>query len=157
MFGNISLVPHGTPSTSSDVERFRTTLESIVRTASQFRLFDPDRAGCLRRAIAAPNTPSALDAKLDAFGAALSAAHTSATTNAANRESTLKMGRRIMAERGRKRRKRARRLPRVRHLATQPTEARGDEALRAFVRVLARQAARELFEAEARSKTEVLH
>jgi hypothetical protein len=31
---NISLVPHGTPSTSSDVERFRTTLESIVPTAS---------------------------------------------------------------------------------------------------------------------------
>jgi hypothetical protein len=33
-FRNISLVPHGTPSTSSDVERFRTTLESIVPTAS---------------------------------------------------------------------------------------------------------------------------
>jgi len=59
-----------------------------------------------------------------------------------------------MAERGRKRGKRARRLPRVRHLATQPTEARGDDALRAFVRVLARQAARELFESEARGKTE---
>jgi len=67
------------------------------------------------------------------------------------------MGRRIMAERGRKRGKRARRFPRVRHRATQPTEVRGDEALRAFVRVLARQAARELFESEARSKTEVLH
>jgi hypothetical protein len=78
-------------------------------------------------------------------------------TNAANRESTLKMGRRIMAERGRKRGKRARRLPRERRLATQPTETRGDDALRAFVRVLARQAARELFESEARSKTEVLH
>ena len=62
-----------------------------------------------------------------------------------------------MAERGRKRGKRARRLPRVRHLAMQPTEARDDDALRAFVRVLARQAARELFESEARSKTEVLH
>jgi len=62
-----------------------------------------------------------------------------------------------MAERGRKRGKRGRRLPRVRHHATQPTEARADEALRAFVRVLARQAARELFESEARSKTEVLH
>src|SRR3954470_10823145 len=81
-----------------------------------------------------------------------------ATTNAANRESTLKMGRRIMAERGRKRRKRARRLSRiVRHVVTEPIEARGDDALRAFVRVLARQAARELFESEARSKTEVLH
>ena len=81
-----------------------------------------------------------------------------ATTNAANRESTLKMGRRIMAERGRKRGKRARRLPRiVRHVATEPMEARGDDALRAFVRVLARQAARELFEAEARGKTDVLH
>src|SRR3954447_11822703 len=81
-----------------------------------------------------------------------------ATTNAANRESTLKMGRRIMAERGRKRGKRARGLPRiVRHVATEPVETRGDDALRAFVRVLARQAARELFESGARGKTEVLH
>src|SRR5437879_13736768 len=81
-----------------------------------------------------------------------------ATANAANRESTLKMGRRIMAERGRKRGKRARRLPRiVRHVATAPMVARGDDPLRAFVRILARKAARELFESEARSKTEVLH
>src|SRR5438445_12653719 len=81
-----------------------------------------------------------------------------ATANAANRESTLKMGRRIMAERGRKRGKRARRLPRiVRHVATEPMNARGDDALRAFVRVLARQAARELFESEAPSRTELLH
>ena len=81
-----------------------------------------------------------------------------ATTNAANRESTLKMGRRIMTERGRKRRRRARRLPRVaRRVATEPIEARSDDALRAFVRVLARQAARELFDSEARCKPEVLH
>jgi len=31
---NISLVPHGTPFTSSDVERFGMTLESLVPTAS---------------------------------------------------------------------------------------------------------------------------
>jgi hypothetical protein len=68
------------------------------------------------------------------------------------------MGRRIMAEQGRKRGKRARRLPRVvRHLETESTEARGDDALRAFVRVLARQAARELFESEVRCETKVLH
>ena len=36
-------------------------------------------------------------------------------------------------------------------------DACGDDALRAFVRILARQAARELFEAEARGKTDVLH
>jgi hypothetical protein len=30
---NISLVPHGTPSTSSDVERFGMTLEGLVPTA----------------------------------------------------------------------------------------------------------------------------
>ena len=81
-----------------------------------------------------------------------------AITNAANRESTLKMGRRIMAERGRKRGKRARRLPRiVRRVATEPMEARGDDALRAFVRVLARQAAREMFESKLRDKPEVVH
>src|SRR5438445_10291439 len=82
-----------------------------------------------------------------------------ATANAANRESTLKMGRRIMAERGRKRGKRARRLPRiVRHVATtELMEARGDDALRVFVRVLARQAARELFESDACCKTEIRH
>src|SRR3954468_20905339 len=81
-----------------------------------------------------------------------------ATTNAANHESTLKMGRRIMAERGRKRGKRARRLPPiVRHVAMEPMDPRSDDALRAFVRVLARQAARELFDSEVRGKTEVLH
>jgi hypothetical protein len=81
-----------------------------------------------------------------------------ATTNAANRESTLNMGRRIMAERERKRGKRARRSPRInRQLATAPIDTPGDGALRALVRVLARQAARELFESESRCKTEVLH
>ena len=81
-----------------------------------------------------------------------------AITNAANRESTLKMGRRIMAERERKRRTRARRLPRTgRAFATAPIDARGDDAVRALVRVLARQAARELFESELRGKPEVLH
>jgi len=54
-----------------------------------------------------------------------------------------------MTERGRKRGKRARRLPRIdHHVATQPMDARRDEALRAFVGVLARKAARELFESE---------
>ncbi len=80
-----------------------------------------------------------------------------AITNATNSESTFNMGRRIMAERGRKRPKRVRRLPRiVRHIATTPIEARGDDALRAFVRVLARQAAREVFEAELRHSTSVI-
>jgi hypothetical protein len=31
---NIALVPHGTPSTSPDVERFGTTLQGLVPTAS---------------------------------------------------------------------------------------------------------------------------
>jgi hypothetical protein len=31
---NISLVPDGTPSTSPDVERFETTLQGVVLTAS---------------------------------------------------------------------------------------------------------------------------
>jgi hypothetical protein len=68
------------------------------------------------------------------------------------------MGRRIMAERGRKRGKRARRLPRRgRRFATAPIDARDDDALRAFARLLARQAARELFASELRGKPEVLH
>lgn len=33
-FQNISLVPHGTPFTSPDVERFGMTLESLLPTAS---------------------------------------------------------------------------------------------------------------------------
>src|SRR3982750_1068587 len=37
---NISLGPHGTPSPSSDVERFGMTLESMVPTASGFRPID---------------------------------------------------------------------------------------------------------------------
>lgn len=79
-------------------------------------------------------------------------------TNAAKHESTFNMGRRIMAERGRKRGKRARRLRgSVRHLATAPIDARGDDAYRALVRVLARQAAREVFESELRRTTSVVH
>src|SRR3954454_16998803 len=39
-FQNISLVPHGTPSTSSDVERFGMTLEGLVPTAPLFRPID---------------------------------------------------------------------------------------------------------------------
>jgi hypothetical protein len=72
-----------------------------------------------------------------------------AITNATNRESTFNMGRRIMAERGRKGRRRTRRVPPVVHpAAIEPGTARSNDALRMFVRVLARQAARELFESE---------
>jgi hypothetical protein len=68
------------------------------------------------------------------------------------------MGGRIMAERERKPGKRARRSPRInRQLATAAIDAPSDDALRALVRVLARQAARELFESEPRCKAEVLH
>jgi hypothetical protein len=68
------------------------------------------------------------------------------------------MGTRIMAERGRKRGKRTRRSPHIsRQPATAAIDAPGNDALRALVRVLARQAARELFESEPRCKAEVLH
>src|SRR5262245_17670649 len=106
----------------------------------------------------APNTPSALDATYSAFGAALKCRPFIAITNATNRESTLNMGRRIMAERGRNRGKRARRLPPVvRRAATASNDAPGNEALRALVRVLAREAARELFESEQRRGKEVVY
>ena len=96
--------------------------------------------------------------KIDAFGAALRCRPFIAITDAANRESTFNMGRRIMAERGRKRGKRARRLPPVvRRAASASIDRPGDDALRALVRVLARQAARELFESELRRRPEVLH
>jgi hypothetical protein len=81
-----------------------------------------------------------------------------AVTNAKNHESTFNMGRRIMAERGRKRGERTPRLPRiVRHRVAAPIDAPGDEALRALVRVLARQAAREMFESKLRDKADVVH
>jgi hypothetical protein len=68
------------------------------------------------------------------------------------------MGRRIMAERGRRQRRRARRIPPERHRDTSASvDARTDDALRVFARVLARQAAREVFEAELRRGTSVLH
>jgi hypothetical protein len=109
-------------------------------------------------AISAWKTPSALDAKHSAFEAALMCRSFIAITNDANRESTFNVGRRIMAERGRKRGKRSRRVPPVfRRVANGPHDAQSDDTLRAFVRVLARQAARELFESESRSKTDVLH
>jgi hypothetical protein len=71
--------------------------------------------------------------------------------------STFNMGRRIMAERRRARR--ARRRPdiqRVRTDANNQIDARADDHLRAFVRVLARQAAREVFEAEMKCHSETI-
>ena len=63
--------------------------------------------------------------------------------------STFNMGRRIMAERRRARRARRRwDAQRIRADANHQIDARADDHLRAFVRVLARQAAREVFEAE---------
>jgi hypothetical protein len=81
-----------------------------------------------------------------------------AITNATNRQSTFNMGRRIMAERGRKRRKRSRRVPPVvRRTATVSIDATGDDVLRALVRILARQAAREAFESELRRNAAIVH
>ena len=154
---NISLVPHGTPSTSPDVERFGTTLQGFVPTA--FLIHQKIRSRRLSRpAITAPNTPSALDAQYSAFGAALRCRPFIVITNAANRESTINTGRRIMAERRRKRHKRVRRVPPiVRRAATATIDAPGDEALRAVVRILARQAAREAFESELRRNAAIVH
>ena len=133
------------------------TLEGIVPTASRFRQIDSIALAVMPRDRCAEHT----------FGARSQSRRVRsrtqcrpfiATTNAANRESTLNMGRRIMAERERKRGKRPRRSPRInRQLATAAIDTPGDDALRALVRVLARQAARELFESEPRCKAEVLH
>jgi hypothetical protein len=72
-------------------------------------------------------------------------------------QSTINTGRRIMAERGRKRGKRARRVPPVvRRAATASIDAPGDEALRALVRILARQAARECFELELKQRSRTI-
>ena len=63
--------------------------------------------------------------------------------------STFNMGRRIMAERRRHRRERRRpHRPHVRTNANNQIDAQCDEPLRALVLALARQAARELFEAQ---------
>jgi hypothetical protein len=68
------------------------------------------------------------------------------------------MGRRIMAERRRHRRDRWREhRPHARTNANNQIESRGDETLRALVRVLARQAARELFEAQLKRHSSEIH
>ena len=117
-----------------------------------------DRAGCQdARSLRRTHLPRST-AKIDAFGAALRCRPFIAITNAANRESTFNMGRRIMAERGRKRGKRARRVPPVvRRAATASMDAPDDDALRALARVLARQAAREVFESEWCRTTSAVH
>ena len=62
-----------------------------------------------------------------------------------------------MAERRRSRRVRRRRnVRRVRADANNQIDARADDHLRAFVRVLARQAAREVFEAEMKRHSETI-
>ena len=74
------------------------------------------------------------------------------------RASTFKMGRRIMAVRRRSRRaRRQREMRRVPTDANNQIGARADDQLRAFVRVLARQAAREVFEAEIKRGSESVH
>ena len=67
------------------------------------------------------------------------------------------MGGRIMAERRQSRRVRRRRdVRRVRADANNQIDARADDHLRAFVRVLARQAAREVFEADMKRDSETI-
>jgi hypothetical protein len=67
------------------------------------------------------------------------------------------MGRRIMAERRRGRHARRRReVQLIRTDANNQIDARTDDHLHAFVRVLARQAAREVFEAEMKRQSEGL-
>jgi hypothetical protein len=59
-----------------------------------------------------------------------------------------------MAKRGRRQRRRTRRIaPDPRRDSTATVDARTDGALRSLVRVLARQAAREVFESELRRTT----
>ena len=117
-----------------------------------------DRAGCYDARSLRRIHPSALDANLDAFGAAFQCCPVIAITNAAKHESTFNMGRRIMAERGRRQRRRTRRIaPDARRDTAAAVDGRTDAALRAFVRVLARQAAREVFESELRRTTSSVH
>jgi hypothetical protein len=67
------------------------------------------------------------------------------------------MGRRIMAERRRIRRtQRQREVQRIRTDPSNQIDARADDQLRVFVRILARQAAREVFEAEWRRHSETI-
>lgn len=62
-----------------------------------------------------------------------------------------------MADRRRSRRARRRRdVQRVRTDVNKQIDARADDHLRAFVRVLARQAAREVFEAEMKRHSETI-
>lgn len=62
-----------------------------------------------------------------------------------------------MAERRRARRARRRReVQRIRTDANNEIDARADDHLRVFVRVLARQAAREVFEAEMKRHSETI-
>ena len=61
-----------------------------------------------------------------------------------------------MAERRRSRRGRRREEQRIRTDANNQIDARTDDHLRAFVRVLARQAAREVFEAEMKRHSETV-
>ena len=68
------------------------------------------------------------------------------------------MGGRIMAERrGLQRARRRRNMRPVRTDANKQIDARTDDYLRAFVRVLARQAAREVLDAEIKRRSESLH
>ena len=150
-------MPHGASSTSPDVERFGTTLQGFVPTAFLIQQIDPIAPVVTTRDHRAEHTFRAR-CQVQRVRSRTQCRPFIAITNAANRESTLNMGRRIMAERGRKRGKRARRVPPVvRRAATASIDARGDDALRALVRILARQAAREVFESELQRNAASVH
>ena len=133
------------------------TLDGFVPAASRLKLIDPIALVVTTRDHRAEHTFRAR-CQVQRVRSRTQVPPFIAITNVANRESTINTGRRIMAERGRKRGKRARRLPPVvRRAAAASIDAPGDEALRAVVRILARQAAREAFESELRRNAAMVH
>ena len=168
-----------TPFTSSGVEQhepgLRPRLVSLSRFTSwpSFRATARPRRNRDRSDCASASGPSAdpfTDTSFDSsrchghtpatrrcIGAALSAAHPLQNEHA-KPASTFNMGRRIMAERRRHRRERQRaHRPHARGNANSQMHARCDETLRAFVRVLARQAAREFFETQLKRHSLEIH
>jgi hypothetical protein len=95
-------------------------------------------------AIAAPNTSSALATKRHAFGAALLVPPIHRHNERRESRIDVEHGQAYHGRTRTQRGKRARRSPRINRQLATAIDAPGDDAFRALVRVLARQAAREL-------------
>lgn len=172
-------LPHATPFASPDAEQHESAASATIRFISRFTPWSMTRATTRQRIARSDRTAlrPQVQAQIRSHNTSLKSSRWHGRTPVPRRcvrsrtqccppqqnehakpASPFNMGRRIMAERRRHRRERRREhRPPARADANNQIDARCDEPLRTFVRALARQAARELFEAQLKRHSAEIH